>query len=760
MHICIHIMYIYICVYIYLYIYIQTSDDSYLKLSLQILRVLGQRRDFYISLGVFILGFLSMFIDPVARAQLTNRESECTLRTSAFVYLALILWVVPYIFFLKRLKIIDPYKTMRKLKLMSATGFIAVTVYAVGEAFLPDILGPAQWNLTSNKLFLSLQLVTWYSESYLALRLTRERKNGMYSEGLPWKLKQTLADPSLHEDYQKHLIKEWSPETLLFYKEVVLFKIDAERILRYFAKRLCMTHSSLTPLRRTMANETCAKARIALKKLKDATRRIFITYIASEAPQEVNLQTRTKRALGKMVLEIETKDTQKRDSAKAGLDEIKVELEVLKPPGDSQNTRDGKLTKDHRTIYLVEESGNGGRANLTSARRSVISLEETGDTTRGPNFATARRSVISEDTVVSKDSKNKDRKNLYMAPEEVLPSVASDSKNKYRLAISDVTAFGLATPMTISQMSNLDPRLQNCSHCDQKQAAISDDNKGLGSHRDSSQYELRQPNIPEETKGFGQSLRSGRPRANTVDTGGQTVHSNDTFNLPRRSSTATFGARHSGLTHSHIEALAKRRNSIDIERVASAGSAQSGSPHIKRSGIPRGFQDPSRFKPEKFCEIVAGHLRDQVPTSFSLRAARVEVCQEVNLELLARQIDDRPQLRSRSSRLGTMSNEEKKTPQLKCSFPPEVISIAIISTMFENARRAIYDQMRMDSHRRFVHQWLRSNSGEEVPDAGTSNTNRIERHQRHVNSSASTDVRPNIVMKMELHAAVSRPEIT
>jgi len=54
------------------------------------------------------------------------------------------------------------------------------------------------------------------------------------SDTLKYSLIDTLANPTLLELFEDHLIEEWSPENIEFYKDVILFELDVDAAVRSF----------------------------------------------------------------------------------------------------------------------------------------------------------------------------------------------------------------------------------------------------------------------------------------------------------------------------------------------------------------------------------------------------------------------------------------------------------------------------------------------------------------------------------------------
>uniref|UniRef100_A0A7S3Z179 RGS domain-containing protein n=1 Tax=Lotharella globosa TaxID=91324 RepID=A0A7S3Z179_9EUKA len=190
-----------------------------------------------IAACVMTFGLGILFIDPYARLQLTDKTSLCTLRTSTLLFVAWLLWLLPYFCFITKVRQVDPFRILVKLKVLTVAGFGMIVCYAIGDEFLRPLVGEAQWALITNKLWLILQLTTWYTESYLPLHLTQQRMQ-QSPKHVEHHLADTIANPVLLAKFEAHLVSEWSPESIQFYKAITFFQLEAEKALQsYFGFR-------------------------------------------------------------------------------------------------------------------------------------------------------------------------------------------------------------------------------------------------------------------------------------------------------------------------------------------------------------------------------------------------------------------------------------------------------------------------------------------------------------------------------------------
>ncbi|GAB5369061.1 hypothetical protein AAMO2058_001373000 [Amorphochlora amoebiformis] len=210
--------------------------------------LLQGKRSMYISIGIFIFGLLTVFMDPFAIKQLMDQTNYCSLRTSTYLVVCWIMFVVPYLL------------------------------------ALPDLIGTVHWTLIGNHLLCIFLAILWYCESWIPLQLTK--KNIALAEADTsnmHKLIDTIANPVLLHKFEQHLIGEWSHETLQFYKRAVLFQIDATEIYRQYSRWFSRNEKSLERVKKLKS------AQKDLTILRRRARDIYQEFIMEDAENQVNL---------------------------------------------------------------------------------------------------------------------------------------------------------------------------------------------------------------------------------------------------------------------------------------------------------------------------------------------------------------------------------------------------------------------------------------------------------------------------------------
>ncbi|GAB5369052.1 hypothetical protein AAMO2058_001372300 [Amorphochlora amoebiformis] len=247
--------------------------------------LLQGKRSMHISIGIFTFGFSTMFIDPYAIKQLMDQTNSCNMRTSTYLVVGWMMFVVPYLLYLRRFQLIDPYRIFYKLKVITVSMWILILLYVLGDITLPDLIGSSHWSLMGNHLLFSFLVILWYCESWIPLQLTKKSMTLAEADTSNMhKLIDTIANPVLLHKFEQHLIGEWSHETLQFYKQAVLFQIDATEIYRQRKRWFCQNVKG--------SAECMKKLKVAAKDLMTLRRRarkIYEDYIMEDAENQVNL---------------------------------------------------------------------------------------------------------------------------------------------------------------------------------------------------------------------------------------------------------------------------------------------------------------------------------------------------------------------------------------------------------------------------------------------------------------------------------------
>ncbi|GAB5361064.1 hypothetical protein AAMO2058_000682600 [Amorphochlora amoebiformis] len=380
----------------YLKLDAQTSEEEdgsikYANFLKKVVQTLRGSRPMQIAGGVFTFGLILMVVDPVAREQILGETDICTLRTSTFVLVAWLIWMGPYICFLRKFNLIDPYRIFWKIKVYTFLGTIMVFCYIIGDNFIVPMVGEPHWTLIANKIFWALQMTVWYLESYTPLHLTKKNLalaksslDGGHS------LSDTIADPDLLNEFHSHLIKEWSPESIQFYKNVVLFEIDSKNILSYYFPRLCQTHCNPKSVKTQKYLEYAEKE---LEKLQLKAYEIYKLYVKVGADQEVNLSQKVRTPLGEFFSHPifvgitmdprDSSDNESKRSMNSAKDYNRIEVEmhlggsdISRVAREWNNTNERAEVKMVDTGYLYELKSFTSSRDVSPGRISSVGSEE------------------------------------------------------------------------------------------------------------------------------------------------------------------------------------------------------------------------------------------------------------------------------------------------------------------------------------------------------------------------------------------------
>ncbi|GAB5368406.1 hypothetical protein AAMO2058_001316600 [Amorphochlora amoebiformis] len=276
----------------------------------RIKRALKENRPRDISLSYFILGLLIAVIDTNSRKQLADESDICTMRSSAMIFISWLLFVCPYLIFLRSITFTDPFYIVWKLKVLTLVGIILIIPFSMGAILVEPKIGTSHFNLLGHKYLWVLQMVTWYLYSYLPMKLTLKKVEEANDVAGGPSLLDTLTNPALLEKFENHLIQEWSHENVLFFKEVTLQQLEArkchERVLALFAPKkknhfrsLSGTLISGSPngsARQTLSSPD-DKAKREVEHLRTLSLRIYYRYVRIEAAEAVNIPSKIRAKL-------------------------------------------------------------------------------------------------------------------------------------------------------------------------------------------------------------------------------------------------------------------------------------------------------------------------------------------------------------------------------------------------------------------------------------------------------------------------------
>ncbi|GAB5367874.1 hypothetical protein AAMO2058_001269400 [Amorphochlora amoebiformis] len=249
------------------------------KATQRILRNLKGSRIRYLATACFFGCLVFIFLDPTNIDSIQMKRNKCSIRTSLAMIFVWFVWISLYVFYCGRGFFDskeDPYRTLYKLKIQSSSLLIS-TVFAIPiTLFGESVLGTSHWGL----LFFNLVAIT-----IMMLKTTQDSpiENGNYG------LLHILATPALLELFEDHLLQEWSPENIEFYKTVVLFELQLEEILKRLKEmRKHYESDSISPMDITI------RMNKAIEKIESSACEIYTSFISEEATYQVNIPSRIK----------------------------------------------------------------------------------------------------------------------------------------------------------------------------------------------------------------------------------------------------------------------------------------------------------------------------------------------------------------------------------------------------------------------------------------------------------------------------------
>jgi len=158
-------------------------------------------------------------------------------------------------------------------------GLVSIATAILILGFEP-VVGTSHWGLLNYDVTWFMQMTVWYCESYLPVKYTKQ-KLALMKEIVPTshKLEKTLVDEELLLKFELHLIDEWSPENLQFFKNAVICRYQIQKNYEKIKRG--------ETLRKQLSLKESANA--LLKRAQKATFRIYFHFIRDNAVSQVNI---------------------------------------------------------------------------------------------------------------------------------------------------------------------------------------------------------------------------------------------------------------------------------------------------------------------------------------------------------------------------------------------------------------------------------------------------------------------------------------
>ncbi|GAB5366348.1 hypothetical protein AAMO2058_001136200 [Amorphochlora amoebiformis] len=272
----------------------------------KIAKMLSGSRPRNISIGYFVFGLFLTITDKNTRLQLIGQSDRCTMRASSFVMGSWLLFVGPYLFFLRGFAVLDPFFVFYKLKVLTAVSFVISILFSSGF-MIERLISTSHFTLLGQKYAWILQITIWYLYSYLPLKLTMD-KIELAAKGIGGPtLLDTLVNPSLLWRFESHLMEEWSHENILFFKDAVLQQIEAkncyDRAKAAFNPKkkptldLSSTRVNPTSITSEMGFSSEEKIKRELESLRVLSAKIYYKYIHPDCISEINIPYKAKNVI-------------------------------------------------------------------------------------------------------------------------------------------------------------------------------------------------------------------------------------------------------------------------------------------------------------------------------------------------------------------------------------------------------------------------------------------------------------------------------
>ncbi len=218
-----------------------------LRFADRVVRLLDGRRIPAITATSFAFGAVVLFIVEPSNFRAGPRsasDTACTARASAYCFAAWFLWIVPYFYLFRGFNLKDPFRIWLKLKVQTAALMALAAALLAVWGHRNHIPSP-HFQLALYDVAAALQITFWITESVIPLWLTGSgRSSGRGTGGRrangytgaasnvpptvtekPFPLAAILAYAPFLALFEEHLIEEWSPENLHFYKRALVYRL-------------------------------------------------------------------------------------------------------------------------------------------------------------------------------------------------------------------------------------------------------------------------------------------------------------------------------------------------------------------------------------------------------------------------------------------------------------------------------------------------------------------------------------------------------
>eukprot|EP00466_Bigelowiella_natans_P008437 jgi/Bigna1/84059/fgenesh1_pg.121_\ len=268
----------------------------------QIARKLAGSRPRNIALICFCFGMCIMFFDPLSRRGLTTLDDEeCTSRGATITVVVWFIFMLPYLYYLHTIIVVDPYLIYRRLSIVTFTILKAAIAFMVLIS-IPTTMSELELSLTLQKVFGGFQIALWYAESYIPLYLTQKKLNVAKNSAIESNLVDTLVDSDILEKFENFLIREWSAESLDFLMEVIQLRIDIQCALSNGKSDLTSDLNAASSA--SLRNDAKLNAQLLQNTPKQANqilhqrgRLLFERFICEGSESQINLSAKSKNKL-------------------------------------------------------------------------------------------------------------------------------------------------------------------------------------------------------------------------------------------------------------------------------------------------------------------------------------------------------------------------------------------------------------------------------------------------------------------------------
>eukprot|EP00465_Bigelowiella_longifila_P002737 CAMPEP_0185255622 /NCGR_PEP_ID=MMETSP1359-20130426/4693_1 /TAXON_ID=552665 /ORGANISM="Bigelowiella longifila, Strain CCMP242" /LENGTH=408 /DNA_ID=CAMNT_0027839705 /DNA_START=391 /DNA_END=1617 /DNA_ORIENTATION=+ len=249
----------------------------------------------------FCIGMSFMFFDPLSLRGLTTLDDEeCTSRAAVFPVVVWFIFMLPYLYFLHKIIVVDPYLIYRRLSIVTFTILLAAIAFMILVS-LNSTMSELELSLTLQKVFGVFQIALWFAESKIPLYLTQKKLAITKNSAVESNLIDTLVDPDMLEKFENFLIREWSAESLDFLMEVILLRIDTQCAISEGKTDLSpgLGASSGVLLRNEKLNTQVLQKKYKEldKSLHQRGRLLFERFICEGSENQINLSAKSRNKL-------------------------------------------------------------------------------------------------------------------------------------------------------------------------------------------------------------------------------------------------------------------------------------------------------------------------------------------------------------------------------------------------------------------------------------------------------------------------------